>query len=163
MHNEIVNRHAEHARAIKLCEPLKKETEMGPAAFKSQQEKIKSYIDIAQQEGAHLVYGGKIPTDPELVNGFFVEPTIFTQVNNRMRVAQEEIFGPVLSVIPFQTEEEAIRQANDTRYGLAACICTRDIRRAHGVAQALRARTAWINSYRTLSFDRHFRCYMMGG
>jgi acyl-CoA reductase-like NAD-dependent aldehyde dehydrogenase len=82
------------------------------------------------------VYGGKAPTDPELDGGFFIEPTIFTQVDNRMRVAQEEIFGPVLSVIPFQTEEEAIRQANETRYGLAADIWTRDIRRAHRVAPA---------------------------
>src|SRR6266700_3249336 len=163
MHDEIVSRLTERARAIKLGDPLKMETEMGPAAFKGQQEKIKSYIDIAQEEGAQLVTGGKIPTDPDLVDGFFVEPTIFTQVDNTMRIAQEEVFGPVLSVIPFQTEEEVIRQANETRYGLAACIWTREIRRAHRVAHALRAGTIWINSYRTLSFNTPFGGYKMSG
>ena len=108
---------AERPRAIKLGNPLKMETEMGPAAFRGQQEKIKSYIDIARAQGAQLVTGGKIPTDPELVHGFFVEPTIFTQVDNTMRIAREEVFGPVLSVIPFQTEEEVIQRANETRYG----------------------------------------------
>src|SRR6266581_1332692 len=151
LHDEIVSQLAERARTIKLGDPLQLETEMGPVAFKEQQEKIKSYISIAQEEGARLVYGGKVPTDPELEQGFFIEPTIFTQVENKMHVAQEEIFGPVLSVIPFQTEEEAIQQANETRYGLAAGIWTRDIRRAHRVAHALRAGTVWINSYRTLS------------
>src|SRR5260221_11688355 len=127
MHDEIVSRLAERARAIKLGDPLKMETEMGPAAFKGQQEKIKSYIDIAQAEGAQLVYGGKVPTDPELKQGFFIEPTIFTQVENKMRIAQEELLGPVLSVIPFQTEEEAIRQRNETGYGRAHDICATDI------------------------------------
>jgi aldehyde dehydrogenase (NAD+) len=136
---------------------------MGPVAFKQQQDKIQSYIAIAQEEGAQLVYGGKVPTDPELVRGFFIEPTIFTHVENQMRVAQEEIFGPVLSVIPFQTEEEVIRQANETRYGLAAGIWTNDIRRAHRVAHALRAGTIWINSYRTLSFNTPFGGYKMSG
>jgi aldehyde dehydrogenase (NAD+) len=97
------------------------------------------------------------------VNGFFVEPTIFTHVDNNMRVAQEEIFGPVLSVIPFHSEEEAIRMANDTSYGLAAGIWTRDIRRAHRVAHAVRAGNIWINSYRTLSFNTPFGGYKMSG
>ncbi len=163
LHDEIVSQLAERARTIKLGDPLQLETEMGPVAFKEQQEKIKSYISIAQEEGARLVYGGKVPTDPELEQGFFIEPTIFTQVENKMHVAQEEIFGPVLSVIPFQTEEEAIQQANETRYGLAAGIWTRDIRRAHRVAHALRAGTVWINSYRTLSFNTPFGGYKMSG
>jgi acyl-CoA reductase-like NAD-dependent aldehyde dehydrogenase len=163
IHDKVVSQLADRARSIKLGNPLQMETEMGPAAFKGQQEKIKHYIDIAQQEGAELVCGGKIPTDPELVNGYFVEPTIFTNVNNDMRVAQEEIFGPVLSVIPFKSEEEAIRMANDTRYGLAAGIWTTDVRRAHRVAHAIRAGTIWINAYRTLSFNTPFGGYKMSG
>ncbi len=124
-----------------------------------------------QEEGAQLVTGGKIPTDPDLVHGFFVEPTIFTQVDNKMRIAQEEVFGPVLSVIPFQTEEEVIRQANETRYGLAAGIWTRDIRRAHRVAHALRAGTrerARVHAYqgglgRTLPPDaRPLQAWLIG-
>ena len=163
LQDEIVARLADRARAIKLGNPLVMETEMGPSAFKAQQEKIKSYIAIAQEEGAQLVVGGQVPTAPELADGFFVEPTIFTNVNNKMRVAQEEIFGPVLSVIPFQTEEEALRLANDTRYGLAAGVWTTDIRKAHRMAHALRAGMVWINSYRTVSFNTPFGGYKQSG
>ena len=163
LQDEIVSRLAERARSIKLGNPLVMETEMGPSAFKAQQEKIKSYIAIAQEEGAQLVVGGQVPSAPELADGFFVEPTIFTNVNNNMRVAQEEIFGPVLSVIPFQTEEEALRLANDTRYGLAAGVWTTDIRKAHRMAHALRAGMVWINSYRTVSFNTPFGGYKQSG
>ena len=136
---------------------------MGPVAFKEQLEKIQGYIKTGQDEGAELVSGGKRPDTEALKDGYFIEPTIFTQVNNDMRIAREEIFGPVLSVIPFGDEEELIRQANDTEYGLAAGIWTKDIQRAHRVAHALRAGTVWVNSYRTLSFNTPFGGYKMSG
>jgi acyl-CoA reductase-like NAD-dependent aldehyde dehydrogenase len=162
-HDELVERLSEKAGTIKLGNPLEMETEMGPVAFKEQLDKVQSYIEVGRQEGAELVYGGKRPDTEQLKDGYFIEPTIFTRVDNDMRVAREEIFGPVLSVIPFESEEDLIRQANDTSYGLAAGIWTRDIQKAHRVAHALRAGTVWVNSYRTLSFNTPFGGYKMSG
>lgn len=163
VHDELVERLSERASAIRLGNPLKMETEMGPVAFKEQLEKVQGYIESGREEGAELVCGGQRPQEEGLRDGYFIEPTIFAQVRNDMRVAREEIFGPVLSVIPFEDEEEVIRQANDTRYGLAAGIWTRDLQKAHRVAHALRAGTVWINSYRTLSFNTPFGGYKMSG
>lgn len=158
-----MERLSEKAGTIKLGNPLEAETEMGPVAFKEQLDKVQSYIEVGRQEGAELVCGGKRPGAEDLKNGYFIEPTIFAGVNNDMRVAREEIFGPVLSVIPFESEEDLIRQANDTSYGLAAGIWTKDIQEAHRVAHALRAGTVWINAYRTLSFNTPFGGYKMSG
>jgi len=163
IHDEIVERLAEKAASIKLGDPLEMETEMGPIAFEEQLGKVRGYIKTGQEEGAKLAYGGKRPDDPDLQDGFFIEPTILAGVDNNMTVAREEIFGPVLSVIPAESEEEIIRQANDTPYGLAAGVWTKDLQRAHRVAHALKAGTVWINSYRTLAFNAPFGGYKESG
>ena len=130
--------------AIKLGDPLDMASEMGPAATGQQFQKILSMVRSAEAEGATLAYGGR--QAPQ--GGFFVQPTVLTQVHNRMDIAREEVFGPVLAVIPFDTEEEAVKIANDTRYGLAAGIWTQNVQRAHRVAGQLRAGSVWINAYR---------------
>ena len=162
-HDELVERLTEKAGSIKLGNPLEMETEMGPIAFKEQLEKVQAYVDTGREEGAELAYGGKSPEDPTLRDGFFMEPTILTNVDNTMKVAREEIFGPVLSVIPVESEEEVVRQANDTPYGLAAAVWTKDIQRAHRVAHALKAGTVWINAYRAVSFTAPFGGYKQSG
>jgi (Z)-2-((N-methylformamido)methylene)-5-hydroxybutyrolactone dehydrogenase len=163
VHDELVEQLSEKAQTIKLGNPLEMETEMGPVAFKEQLDKVLDYIRIGRKEGARLAYGGKRPEEEGLKDGYFVEPTIFAEVDNHMQVARDEIFGPVLSVIPFENEEELVRQANDTPYGLAAGVWTKDLQKAHRVAHALRAGTVWINSYRTLSFNTPFGGYKMSG
>jgi len=162
-HDGLVGRLAERAEAIKLGDPFEAETEMGPVAFKEHLEKVQDAIRAGREEGAELVSGGNRPQEEGLKEGYFIEPTIFTQVNNDMGLARDEIFGPVLSVIPFEDEEELVRQANDTHFGLAAGIWTRDVQRAHRVAHALKAGTVWVNSYRTVSFNAPFGGYKMSG
>jgi aldehyde dehydrogenase (NAD+) len=163
VHDELVARVVERARAIRLGDPLQMETEMGPVAFKEQFDKVRSYIDLGQSEGATLAYGGGSPSNPELKGAYFIEPTVLTHVGNKMRVAQEEIFGPVLCVIPFDDEREAVELANDTRYGLAAGIWTKDIYRAHRVAGQIKAGSVWVNAYRAISFNAPFGGYGMSG
>ena len=163
IHDQLIERIAERAKTIKLGNPLEAETEMGPVAFADQLEKILGYVEIAQGEGAQLVYGGGRPQAPELQSGLFVEPTVFAGVDNASRLAQEEIFGPVLAAIPFEDEAEAIAIANDTSFGLGSGIWTRDIQRAHRVAHRLHAGTVWVNSYRSLTYNVPFGGFGQSG
>ncbi|MCH7488573.1 MAG: aldehyde dehydrogenase family protein [Chloroflexi bacterium] len=131
------------ADSIKVGDPLDPKTYMGPVVNDEQFERVMGYIDVGKDEGAKLVSGGERIGD----SGYFVQPTIFADVNNRMRIAQEEIFGPVASVIPIKDVDEAVRIANDTSYGLAAAVWTRDVAQAHDVASRLKAGTVWVNTY----------------
>lgn len=159
----LVDALAERARTIRLGDPFKPETEMGPVAYKEQMDKVLGYIEVGRQEGADVVVGGHRASGPGLDAGYFVEPTIMRGLNNKDRVASEEIFGPVLTVIEFESEDEAVALANDSRYGLAAGVWTSNIRVAHRVAHRLRAGTVWINSYRVVSFNAPFGGYKMSG
>jgi len=163
VHDELIGRLVDRAKRIKMGDPLDWETEMGPAATQAQLNKIKQYVNLGVDEGAAIAWGGDMPDDPALGGGFYFEPTIFTNVKHTSRVAQEEIFGPVLAAVQFQTEDEAIQIANNVPYGLAAGIWTRDLQRAHRMARALEAGTIWINTYRAVSPASPFGGYKSSG
>lgn len=163
IHDEFVNKLIAFAKNAKMGNPLSKETQVGPVATKPQYEKILSYLKIANDEGAKCVMGGQKATRPECGDGWFIEPTIYTGVNNKMRIAQEEVFGPVLVVIPFKTEEEALEIANDSPYGLAAGLWTQDMKRVFHFSKRLQAGTVWINTYRMISFMAPFGGYKQSG
>lgn len=146
IYDEFVARLADMARSVKLGHGLSAETKMGPLVSKAQQERVLSYIDIGAGEKAQALAGGRAGTGA-LADGCFVEPTVFGGVHNQMRIAQEEIFGPVLCAIPFEDLPDAIAKGNDSPFGLAAGVWTRDIRKAHQAAAALEAGTVWVNCY----------------
>jgi aldehyde dehydrogenase (NAD+) len=156
VYEEVVSRLAERAAAIKMGDPRDPATEMGTAANQPQFERILGFIESAKKDGARLVAGGGRANEGALGEGFFVQPTIFADVDNAMGLAREEIFGPVLGIIPFDTEEEAVRIANDTPYGLAAGIWTQDIDRAMRMVHAIRAGVVWVNTYRALAAQGPF-------
>ncbi|MEU0839671.1 aldehyde dehydrogenase [Streptomyces sp. NPDC005962] len=151
VHDEVVRRVVDLARTARMGDPMDEHTQVGPVTTPAQYAKVLDYVDIARREGAALALGGKSATRPECGNGWFVEPTIFTGVRNSMRIAQEEVFGPVLAVIPFRDEDEAVSLANDSRYGLGAGVWTSDIGRAFRVSDRIRSGTVWVNTYRAVS------------
>ena len=163
IHDEFVDRLLATARTARLGDPMDMETQVGPVTTPPQFDKVLDYIAIAKDEGASCLLGGRAAQRPECGDGWFVEPTIFDDVTNDMRIAQEEVFGPVLSVLRFGDEDEAVAIANDVMYGLAAGIWTQNIRRSITVADRLQAGTVWVNTYRAVSFMSPFGGYKMSG
>jgi acyl-CoA reductase-like NAD-dependent aldehyde dehydrogenase len=161
IHDAFVEKLVAFAKSAKMGDPMRTDTQVGPITTPPQYEKVLKYIDIARGEGATAALGGAKATD--FGEGWFVQPTIFTGVKNSMRIAQEEVFGPVLSVIPFEDDEEAVAIGNDVVYGLAAGVWTRDIKRALTLSNRLHAGTVWVNTYRAVSFMSPFGGYKRSG
>lgn len=161
-HDEFVERLVERAKQIKIGDALDYDTDMGPLVSATQRDTVENYVRIGQEEGAKLVLGGKRPSDvPD--GGYYYEPTIFTEVDNSMTIAQEEIFGPVLSVIKYKSDDEAIRIANDTIYGLAAAVWSEDHDRCLTAAKKIRAGTVWINDHHLINCVAPFGGYKQSG
>lgn len=156
LHDRFVERLVERAKTIRLGDPLDPETQMGPLVNKAQHEKVLGYIEIGKSEGATLAVGGGVPSMQGFDGGLFIEPTIFTGVTDTMRIAREEIFGPVMSVLSFESEDEVIERANDTPFGLAAGVFTKDLPRAHRVIGQIKAGTCWINAYNLTPVEMPF-------
>lgn len=163
IHDRFVQNVITLAASARLGNPALPETQVGPITTQPQRAKVLSYLDIARGEGAECVLGGGKPAASELSQGWFVEPSIFTGVKNSMRIAREEVFGPILSVIPFDDEEEAFAIANDSPYGLAAGLWTSDMGRVFRGAAAMEAGMVWINSYRAVSYMAPFGGYKRSG
>lgn len=146
--DEFLEKFTEAAKNLKVGDPQEEGTDMGPLVSEEHYNKVVSYLKIAEEEGAKLIYGGKRPELPEhLRNGYYLEPTIYVHDNPRSRICQEEIFGPVVTIIPFDTEEEALAIANDVEYGLNGVVWTENLKRAHRVSHAIRAGTIWVNDW----------------
>lgn len=163
VYNQVVETLVERASRIRLGDPCDPATEMGTAANEPQFARILGMIEAAKRDGATLAAGGGAAEGPGLGKGFFVQPTIFKDVQNDMTIAQEEVFGPVLSILPFDTEEEAIEIGNNTRYGLAAGVWTESLQRAMRVSRSIRAGTVWVNTYRAVAVQAPFGGFKESG
>lgn len=163
IHDKFMGKLLEVVGAARIGDPMLADTHVGPITTPAQYQKVLDYIEIAKKEGAKCVLGGRPYAGPGAQGGQFVEPTIFTGVKNEMRIAQEEVFGPVLAVIPFEDEVEAVKIANDVDFGLAAGVWTTDIGRAFRMSEKLKVGTVWVNTYRAVSYTSPFGGYKRSG
>jgi acyl-CoA reductase-like NAD-dependent aldehyde dehydrogenase len=163
IYDEFISKVSDRAGKLKLGPGLCEETQMGPLVSSDQLKRVTGYLEAGKKEGAKPACGGDRATDGDLQKGYFVKPTVFANVNNKMKIAQEEIFGPVVSAIPFKDVEDVVMQGNDTTYGLSAGIWTKDIKKAHAVAKAIKAGTVWINCYNVFDSAAPFGGYKQSG
>jgi acyl-CoA reductase-like NAD-dependent aldehyde dehydrogenase len=163
IHDEFLERLLDMAGQARIGDPMNADTQVGPITTEPQYHKILEYIEIAKGEGATCVMGGGYVPAPDGNKGLFIQPTVFSNVTNDMRIAQEEVFGPVLSVLRFSDEEDAIEIANDIKYGLAAGVWTQNLKRAITVSERLEAGTIWVNTYRSTSYTTPFGGYKASG
>jgi acyl-CoA reductase-like NAD-dependent aldehyde dehydrogenase len=159
-HDSLLEKIQGRIKKFTVGDPLDPKTRMGPLVSKTQLEKVQSYIEAGKKEGARLVAGGDRPNLPR---GYYLNPTLFDGVSNGMKIAREEIFGPVLAVIPFRSTEDALALGNDTLYGLSAAVWTRDVKKAHRLARALKAGTVWVNTYNQFDPSAPFGGYKQSG
>ncbi len=162
IHDEFMSKLLARVAKMQQGNGMDEKTQIGPQVSKDQQDRILSYIDIAKKEGASVACGGDAPAG-DLAKGYFVKPTIFTGVHNDMRIAQEEVFGPVLAVIPFNSVEEVAEQANKITYGLSGAVWTSDVKKAHKLAAQIKAGTIWVNCVNMLDPAIPFGGYKMSG
>jgi betaine-aldehyde dehydrogenase len=156
VHDEFVERFAEATRQLRVGDPLDPATQVGPLISRAHRERVQGYLETGRREGARLVCGGEAPGDGPLARGSYLMPAVFDRVAPGMRIAREEIFGPVLAVIPFRDEAEAIALANDSLYGLSGSLWTRDVKRALRVARAIETGVLSVNSSRSVFLEAPF-------
>jgi len=159
VYDEVVEKSAARARRRKVGDPFLADVEQGPQVDDVQFDKVMGYIDSGRKEGAKLVCGG----DRVGNRGYFIQPTVFADVQDNMKIAEEEIFGPVMSIIPFKSVDEVVARANNTAYGLAAAVWTRDIKKAHAISNSVRAGTVWVNCYNVLDTRAPFGGFKQSG
>jgi aldehyde dehydrogenase (NAD+) len=162
-HDRFLDELAARARKLRVGNPLDSATQMGSQVSARQMDRILDYIESGKQEGAHVMCGGERDVDGDKAKGYFVKPTVFSGVKPDMRIAREEIFGPVVSAISFRDAADAIRIANGTVYGLAAAVWTRDVGLAHRMAAEMKAGSVWINSYNNFDSGSPFGGYKQSG
>ncbi len=163
IYDEFVERVAEFGRQLRVGNPLDPNTQLGPIVSEGQLKRVTGYLESGKAQGARAVSGGNRITTNGLADGYFVEPTVFANVTDDMKIAQEEIFGPVVSALPFDTAEEAIVRGNATLFGLGSGVWTKDLSNAHRVAKGLRAGSVWVNCYQTMDPAVPFGGYKMSG